>query len=73
MQGVSVIIPCYNAGKFIREAVASVHASAPKTPYEIIIVDDGSTDAETSTALQVDTRRRGEAGKLVFERVVDRG
>lgn len=52
MQGVSVIIPCYNAGKFIREAVASVHASAPETPYEIIIVDDGSTDAETSTALQ---------------------
>lgn len=52
MQGVSVIIPCYNAGKFIREAVASVHASAPKTPYEIVIVDDASTDTETSLALQ---------------------
>lgn len=52
MQGVSVIIPCYNAGNYIREAVASVHASAPKTPYEIIIVDDASTDTETSLALQ---------------------
>lgn len=52
MQGVSVIIPCFNAGKYIREAVASVHASAPNTPYEIIIVDDASTDSETSLALQ---------------------
>jgi hypothetical protein len=52
MLGVSVIIPCYNAGSFLKEAVNSVHASAPQTPYEIIIVNDASTDAVTQTSLQ---------------------
>ena len=52
MSGVSVIIPCYNAGKFLAEAVASVHATMPSTPYEIIIVDDASTDAETKRVIE---------------------
>lgn len=52
MLGVSVIIPCYNAGKFLEEAVASVHASRPSVPYEILIVDDVSTDVETKAALE---------------------
>lgn len=46
----SVIIPCYNYGKFLREAVESV----VKQNYmyrEIIIVNDGSTD-NTATVLQ---------------------
>lgn len=40
---VSVIIPAFNAGKFIKETVASAMAST--YPYiEVIIVNDGSTD-----------------------------
>lgn len=46
MPWVSVIIPCYNLGEFLGEAIESVHAQT-FTDYEIIIVDDGSDDPET--------------------------
>lgn len=39
----SVIIPTYNREVFILEALESV-ALQTETPYEIIVVDDGSTD-----------------------------
>ena len=45
---VSVIIPCFNHGEFLPEAVASVTA-AKRDDVEIIVVDDGSTDERTRT------------------------
>lgn len=43
MKDLSIIIPCYNSEKFICELLDSIKIS--KIPnYEIIIIDDGSTD-----------------------------
>ncbi|WP_371060676.1 glycosyltransferase [Rhodosalinus sp. 5P4] len=48
-RSVSVIIPAYNADRFLKEAVHSVfQQSVP--PLEIIIVDDGSQDRTLETA-----------------------
>lgn len=41
---VTVIIPCYNQGRYLRECVTSVLAACSHS-LEVIIVDDGSTDS----------------------------
>lgn len=43
---VSVVIPCYNHGKFLGEAIGSVRAQE-YPDLDIIVVNDGSTDLQT--------------------------
>lgn len=43
---VSVVIPCFNYGRFVREAVESVQKQTIKD-LEIIVVEGGSNDGET--------------------------
>lgn len=46
MEKISVIMPCYNDGKYIMEAIDSIEKQTYQN-WELIIVDDGSDDDET--------------------------
>lgn len=52
---VSVIIPCYNAAPYLAQAVRSALVQRGVPGVEVIVVDDGSTDASWSVAIQLAT------------------
>ncbi len=65
---VSVIVPCLNAERFLHASLLSV-AAQTLAPYEVIVIDDGSTDRSVDIvkSLPMDVRllrahRRGGAG-----------
>ncbi|MDE2154339.1 MAG: glycosyltransferase family 2 protein [Xanthomonadaceae bacterium] len=66
---ISVVIPAYNADKFIVRALASVESQTLK-PDEVIVVDDGSTD---HTAPRVEEFARHSALALMLERQSNQG
>jgi glycosyltransferase involved in cell wall biosynthesis len=61
---VSVIIPCYNYGQYVGEAVDSVLAQ--DMPVELLVVNDGSTDQHT---LRVLDRLAGDSRVQVIHKV----
>ena len=60
----SVIIPAYQAEKYIVQAVDSVRRQAWAGETEIIVIDDGSSDntAEAAQALDVKLLRKAQGG-----------
>src|SRR5262245_14900968 len=58
---VSVVIPCYNAERFLAETLESAFAQTyPHT--EIIVVDDGSTDGSAKLIKDYGDRVKAELG-----------
>ncbi len=57
-KGISIVIPCYNEEKRITSTLEKVYSYFARRdfPFEIIIVDDGSTDASLDVINRVSCR-----------------
>ncbi|MBO5475448.1 MAG: glycosyltransferase family 2 protein [Bacilli bacterium] len=60
---VSIIIPCYNVEKYINRCLDSLKNQLTNTTYEIIVVNDASTD---NTKKTIENRLREKDLNLVF-------
>lgn len=64
---ISVVVPAYNAQRTLRHCLTSLfEQSYPRERYEVIVIDDGSTDTTTAIAREFGVRlhhsaRRGPA------------
>ena len=47
----TIVVPCYNGGRFFDQMFASLDRQTFRN-FEVIVVDDGSTDADTKARLQ---------------------
>lgn len=67
----SIIVPCHNESDSIPELTRSVHdimgAELPQVSYELILIDDGSTD-KTASAIEDECRRSQCVSGLLFSR-----
>jgi glycosyltransferase involved in cell wall biosynthesis len=62
---VSVVVPVYNAAETLRDCLRSLSTqSVPRNAFEVIVVDDGSSDASAAIASAFDVRvvRQANAG-----------
>lgn len=71
--GVSFVVPVHNGRRWLPEVIAAIEAQKDGRPFEIIAVEDGSTDgsarwlreqAATGRLILVDGPRRGAAAAL---------
>lgn len=55
MTSVSVVIPCYNYGHFLKDAVASVLDNQNGVDVRVLIIDDASPDGSADVAREIAT------------------
>ena len=55
---VSIIVPVFNAGRHLEQALASVAAQTHRD-FEVVVIDDGSTEHRTLALLEAAARRPG--------------
>jgi GT2 family glycosyltransferase len=55
---VSIVVPVFNPGDYLAQALASIEAQT-RRDFEVVIVDDGSTDARTAAILAEAAARPG--------------
>jgi glycosyltransferase involved in cell wall biosynthesis len=55
---VSFIIPAFNEESVIGKTITAIHEHQPNKPYEVIVIDNGSTDRTMEIA--------SDSGCLVF-------
>jgi glycosyltransferase involved in cell wall biosynthesis len=67
---VSVVIPCYNYGHFLQDAVSSALADQPGSDVRILIIDDASTDGSAEVARDI---AAGDARVAVAAHATNRG
>src|SRR5690242_1270133 len=56
MSSVNVVIPCYNYGHFLEQAVGSVLDDQGDVDVRVLIIDDASPDGSGEVALQIAAR-----------------
>jgi glycosyltransferase involved in cell wall biosynthesis len=70
----SIITPVYNGEKYIEETITSVLSAKTKTPFEYIVLDDGSTDTTLNIVKRFGNQVILESHENVGEsRTVNRG
>ena len=67
---VSIIIPAYNCESFLEEGLDSVLVQLPDD-YELLVVDDGSSDGTLSVLARYDNRKMS-GGRIVETQVMER-
>jgi len=56
---ISIIIPCYNGEKYLRECIVSaINQDLKEDEFEVIVVNDGSTDGTVDICMEFDDKIR---------------
>jgi glycosyltransferase involved in cell wall biosynthesis len=71
---VSIVIPTHNRVKFLGECISSVLLQHyPKSEYEILVVDDGSTDSTSQLMSQIEEKANQEGYTIRYLKQENQG
>lgn len=62
--GISVVVPVFNDGGLLSDLVVALHGALEREEYEIVLVDDGSSDETWSTVAALARHERVRALRL---------